>query len=211
MPRLLERRWYSPRVFEIFLERDTWEFHSGDSTLIVLPDRVTARPYSLSSSPEGPHLGFLIRLLPGGYVSSYLASCELGTELGTTPPIPQLDLGRPGDMIWIATGTGISPFLSALRYRPDQPPLALYYGVRYREDAVEVEYLKGVCNLHLFVSGETAPGWHSGRITPERIPVDPNARYAVCGHGSLARKLTDYLKRHGVRDSNIAAEVFFAS
>lgn len=209
MPQLLDRRWYSPRVFEVFMERDTWSFRSGDSTLLVLPDRITARPYSLSSAPNESVLSVLIRRIDGGLLSNFLAECPPGIELGTSPPIPQLDLSRPEDMIWVATGTGISPFLSALRHRPDHPPRALYYGVRFAEDAADLPLLRQVCNLQLFVSGESIPGAHWGRIRPEMVPVVTDARYALCGHGTLAREIKNFLKSRGISDSSIATEVFF--
>lgn len=211
MPRLLERRWYGPRIFEIYLERDTWNFKPGDATLLVLPDRITSRPYSISTHPTDKRLGFLIRLLPEGTVSAFLAHCPIGTEIGTSPPFGQLDLSNPGDMVWIASGTGISPFLSALRGPTDNPPLRLLYGVRFLEDAAELPLLRRASPLSLFVSGEKTPNNIYGRIPADSklIPVNTRYRYAVCGHGALAQSITERLTAAGISRESIQQEVFF--
>lgn len=209
MPRLLERRWYGPRVFEIRLERDGWSFRPGDATLLVLPDRITARPYSLSGPPMASDLRVLVRRVPGGGVSEFLADCPLGTELGTTPPIPQLDLTQPEEMVWVATGTGISPFLSALRQDPKRPPRFLLYGVRFAEDVVERELLEGTGALRLHVSQGRLEGAFERRIRPDDVPVDSRLRYAICGHGELARNVLAYLRARGVPSERVQCEVFF--
>jgi ferredoxin-NADP reductase len=209
MPKLIDRQWYGQRVFEITLERDTWNFQCGDATLLVLPDHITARPYSISSSPTAEYLSFLVRWMPSGTVSHFLATCALGTNLETSPPIPQLDLNNPETMVWIATGTGISPFLSALRYNPKVYPVQLLYGIRYFEDLANQRELTTCPSLRLFVSQENVEGTCNRRIKPEDIVIDPRLRYAICGHGLFAQQATTYLLSKGIPQANVQCEVFF--
>ncbi len=176
-----------------------------------MPDRITSRPYSISTHPCENRLGFLISALPSGTVSTFLANCPIGTEIGTSPPFGQLNLIPATGMIWVATGTGISPFLSHLRGQNTEPPERLLYGVRYSEEVLALKLLRARSPLELFISGEEAAGAHYGRILADHsfIPADTKKRYAVCGHGALAQALTARLVAEGVPKRSIQKEIFF--
>lgn len=208
MSRVLERRWFGKGIFELILTREDWRFRPGDATLLVMPDKVTARPYSLSGPMDADSLAVLIRRLPSGDMSSFLAECPPGTEIGTSPPIPQLNLSQSSNMIWIATGTGISPFLSALR-SGFAPPRLLLFGARTLDEAPGWDLIRDRCEVRLFLSGERRQGFPNRRIQPQDVPILPGLRYAMCGHGSLAQELREYLMRNGVPMTHLQIEVFF--
>ena len=151
---------FSEDVFELVLDRGGVEFQPGDCFTIYNPDGVS-RPFSASSGHRDPDLRFVIRCMPGGAVSAWLATRRVGEEIELSPPFGWFRPGcgeEPGEpTVLIATGTGIAPFLSALRSYPDLEPAICLYGVRSLADAVAVDYLRRRCSLRLCISREEVP------------------------------------------------------
>ena len=112
---LLQRRWLSKNAFEIELSRPpSFTFKAGQTVLLI--HRSIKRHYSLLSSPEDPNLTLCVHHLPEGQLSSVLAGAEIGFQLKLTGPHGyftfQPSSRRP---VFIATGTGIAPFVSFAR------------------------------------------------------------------------------------------------
>lgn len=75
------------------------------------------REYSIISSPaDNNHLSFCIRLIKGGKLSILMSLMPVGTSVSYFGPIGYF-LYRPSDRpaVFVATGTGISPFVSMVR------------------------------------------------------------------------------------------------
>ncbi len=203
-------------VFELFVERDGLSYQAGDCALLIHSDGITSRPYSFSSHPDQEHLSFLFRRLENGF-SSWLAHRKPGDEVGVGTPFalfkPQ---GGPRE-VWIATGTGIAPFVSLLRASRPSVPRELWYGVRRPQEAALREELrlqegKG---LRLWFSrpdrGSNSPQQPTGRLTEhlDQLPLDEDLEYYLCGNGSMIRQTTEYLKRQGVSPSRLHGEAFY--
>ncbi len=145
-----EVNFLSEDIFELVLERDRVEFQPGDCLAISNSDGVS-RPYSVSSGSREPHLQFVIRRMPGGAVSEWLAVRAPGDEIEISEPFGWFRPGRSGEpgspSVLVATGTGIAPFLSVLRSCPDLEPALCLYGVRCLADAVGLDYLRERCPL----------------------------------------------------------------
>jgi ferredoxin-NADP reductase len=82
---------------------------------LIVDDRPLLRPYSTSSAPDSPtELEFLIRLVPDGMFTPQLWALRIGDRLRIGRP-KGLFMLRPADTrthLFIATGTGLAPFLS---------------------------------------------------------------------------------------------------
>jgi ferredoxin--NADP+ reductase len=204
----------SDDVFELVLERGGVEFQPGDCFAIFNPDGVS-RPYSASSGNHERYLRFVVRRMPGGAVSEWLATRGPGDEVELSPPFGWFRPGHgsePGDpSVLIATGTGIAPFLSALRSFPDLEPAICLYGVRSLADAVGLDYLRDRCTFRLCVSREEAPPHHHGRVTDllGEIPREQRTNYYLCGLDAMVREVGQWLEQHGVHYTRIHREVFF--
>ena len=79
----------------------------------------TSRPFSISSRPGCGHLDLTIQRKPGGFVSGYiLDNLKVGDELRSTGPVghfyhePLID---GADLVFLAGGSGITPFMSIIR------------------------------------------------------------------------------------------------
>jgi len=201
-------------VFELVLERDGVEFEPGDCFAISNPGGAS-RPYSAASGSGEPHLRFIIRRMPGGAVSGWLAGRAPGDEVELSEPFGWFrpgNGGEPGDpSVLIATGTGIAPFLSALRSFPDLKPEACLYGVRSLADAAGLDYLRERAPVRLCVSREAAPPHHHGRVTDllGEIPCSEPANYYLCGLDAMIDEVSRWLQGRGVHFTRIHREVFF--
>lgn len=204
----------SKDVYELVLERDGMDFQPGDCFAISNPNGVS-RPYSASSGNKEPWLQFVIRRMPNGQVSQWLAGRSPGDEVEISQPFGWFRPGTNGASsdrcVLVATGTGIAPFLSALRSLPDLQPLVCLYGVRYLTDAVGLNYLRERCPLRLCVSREEAPPHHHGRVTDMlgEIPLAEHTNYYLCGLDAMIDEVSQWLEQHGVHFARIHREVFF--
>lgn len=206
-------RWYGPSIYELALDRGDVDFVPGDCVALFDAEGRESRPYSMASGTDEDVLRFVIRRMPKGKVSSYLCDCKPGMEVGASQPFGWFrPAGFPDSpSIFIATGTGISPFLAALRSEPGLRPLRILHGVRTREDAVEYEWLNDRCPVDLAVSREAAEGAHHGRVSDlyETLPVGPDHHYYLCGLDSMIDEATVFLESRDVPLQHIHRECFF--
>ena len=204
----------SDDVFELVLEREGVEFQPGNCFAISNSNGVS-RPYSVSSGVNEPNLRFVVRRMPGGAVSEWLARCVAGDRIELSSPFGWFRPGYGGEAgdrsVLIATGTGIAPFLSALRSFPDLMPEVCLYGVRTSADAARLDYLRGRCPFRLCVSREESPPHHRGRVTDllGELPLRPRTNYYLCGLDAMIDEVSGWLQRRGVHFTRIHREVFF--
>ena len=130
----------------------------------------TSRPLSIASAPGQDRMDLTVREKPGGFVSPYLLSkVKVGQVFETSGPAggfyhePLID-GK--DLVFIAGGSGITPFMSILR-RMDRTgwPLniTLLYGCRTPRDVIfgkELDKLSKNFSYTLVVS--EPPGKYKG-------------------------------------------------
>jgi ferredoxin-NADP reductase len=207
-------RRHGPAVFELQLHREGIPFVPGDCLALYAEDGRVSRPYSIASGTDEDILRFVIRRMPGGTVSEYLSDRKPGDVVRVSPPFGWFHPGAQANQrpfVFIATGTGVAPFLSHLRSRPAVPPSALLYGVRENHDAVDLEWLRGAAPLRLAVSREKVHGGHHGRVTDllDELPVNGDTDYYLCGLDAMIDDVTTWLEGHGVDIAHIHRECFF--
>jgi len=206
--------WHSEHVFELRLAGHDFPYVPGDCAALFSGDGQASRPYSFASAPHEPVLRFVIRRMPGGEVSPYLAERRPGDRVCISPPFGWFRPGQaipPSPFVFIATGTGIAPFLAYLGAYPDRPPAALLYGVRLQRDAVYADWIKARSPLRLAVSREDCSGAYRGRVTDllGDVPVDALHHYYLCGLDAMIDQTTNWLEARGVPTVHIHRECFF--
>ena len=112
---LLQRRWLTENAFEIELTRPpSFEFKPGQ-TIRFLHESLE-RYYSLLSTPDDSNLALCVCHLPQGNFSPLLANAEIGIQLNLTGPHGYFTFKSSSRKpVFIATGTGIAPFVSFAR------------------------------------------------------------------------------------------------
>jgi ferredoxin--NADP+ reductase len=205
---------YTDEIFELRLEKNYLKFEPGQCVAIYLDDEQTFREYSIASGTGDSYLGFLIKHLHGGVVTEFLQHRHPGDILKVSTPYGWFRPGRQhqnGQFIFIATGTGIAPFLSYIRSFPQNPPLQILYGVRYQQDLVGLQDLGEAGPLNLAVSREKAKGIHHGRVTNllPMLPLNADIHYYLCGLDTMVRDVTLWLQNNGIESHHIHREIFF--
>lgn len=129
---VLSRRWLSDITYEIVLTRPpSFEFEPGQRILLI--QGAIERDYSLISNPSDPNLGLCIRRVTEGVLSDLLAVTDVGSRLSFTGPHGYFTF-RPSrrPAVFVATGTGVAPFVSMVR--SGVTGFTLLHGVRRPSD-----------------------------------------------------------------------------
>ena len=119
-------------------------FLPGQYVSIQVPGTTHQRAYSFSSAPGAP-AEFLVRNIPGGQMTGFLAAAQPGDAVTYTGPVGSFylrDVRRP--VLMLAGGTGLAPFLSMLEHLAatgTPQPVHLVYGVTHDHDLVLVDQL----------------------------------------------------------------------
>jgi ferredoxin-NADP reductase len=104
--------------------------------------KIFSKSYSISSIPS--HKGFIetiIKRVPNGFASNYLCDLKEGDEVEISGPYGTFVLKEPliNDIVFVATGTGLAPFMSMLYdlfERKFDKNITLIFGVRTVDDII---------------------------------------------------------------------------
>jgi len=112
----------------------------------------TQRAYSFSSNPnDKKHLEFLIRLVPGGIVTSYVHQhLKEGDTINVVAPVGDFEVRKTGaQMICVAGGSGMAPFKSIFNHMVDtgeinEREVWYFFGARTTKDLFYLDWLNGL-------------------------------------------------------------------
>ena len=211
----------SDDIFELFVVNDNVDYKVGNCIAICGPDGKTTRPYSFASAPNQKFLSFLIKKVPNGYVSSYLCSLKQGDTVQVSNPYGWFTPGLHPKSIFVATGTGVAPFLSSLRGKL-APPIAFYIGMKHYADIEQYsEFIKNKCDLTTICASQDSDKHHpnilEGRIDEpfkedfEAASDQKDCHYYLCGLDAMIEDISFYLLGKDVPAENIHHECFFNS
>lgn len=113
--KLIGREWLSEKTFELHLKRPpSFRFEPGQR--IQLLHEGMERDYSLASAPGDDAIALCIRRAENGQLSPLLSTLGKGSTLHFTGPHGYfIYRSSSRQAIFIASGTGISPFISMVR------------------------------------------------------------------------------------------------
>jgi len=159
----------------------------------------TSRPYSIASSPaQTGYYEITVRRVDEGFVSNYLLDeLKLGDRLRSSSPSGNFHynpLFHGDKLVFIAGGSGITPFMSMIRELADKNlgrRLHLFYGSRIEDDVIYREEIDRISSAHRnftwdLVVSEPAPSFRGikGFINAGVIKgmLDgPDWTFFVCG------------------------------
>lgn len=200
-------------LFELQLERGTVAYEPG-ACVALFNGGEESRPFSIAAGTEETLLRFLIRRVPNGQVSNWLACRKPGDRVRASAPFGWFRPGRSVEgerCVFIATGTGIAPFLSYLRSNPERLPELCLYGLRQQSDAFNLNELQDTGTLRLALSQEETNDHFHGRITGllEQLPLATDIHYYLCGLDTMINETSHWLEAHGIAYPQIHREIFF--
>jgi benzoate/toluate 1,2-dioxygenase reductase subunit len=113
--RLLARRWLTPDILELRLSRpDGFAFLPGQFLRFWM-EGVT-RDYTLVSAPDDATMDFCIAMVWGGRFSRALREAAVGDAFSVSGPYGHFIFqGGANPPVFVATGTGVAPFVAFCR------------------------------------------------------------------------------------------------
>lgn len=159
----------------------------------------------------------------GGTVSSYLLDkITPGMVLQTSMPagnfvLPQ-PLRRDVPLIFIATGSGITPLYGMLRFlarlpADQRPPARLYYAYRTPAEGIYTRELIALDPQRQWLQQYHYLSSNGHRLSGEGVVAHvgaaaPYAHWYICGSAGLKRSVETLLRHHGVPSEQIHVELF---
>jgi ferredoxin-NADP reductase len=213
------------RLIRLDLEAQPFVFQAGQAALIGTHGQTERRPYSIASSPEDAvrhhRLEFLVKVDAMGTIGPHLAAVAPGSRIDFEGPSGAFTLGpvTAPAYLFVAGGTGISPLRAMVRHlisADTGAALSVVYSARTPEELAfrdELERLarRGLIQLHLTITGQTAPAWDGvrGRIARETLaralPSKETVCY-LCGPPAMVEDVPPLLRQLGVPSSQVRTE-----
>ena len=211
---LMARSWISEDTFEIRFSRPAlFQFVPGQRVRFIQGN--VERDYTPTSSPEEDGIDFLVRSVKGGAFSSVLASAREGEPFRFSGPHGYFRFYPSERMpVFIATGTGIAPFVSMAK--TGTRDFILLHGVRRSMDLYYEPLLRKAARLYVPCLStlrdlrEAVPGAFAGRVTEYVADQMTSGAYDfyLCGKGDMIRDLI-LLVDQKFPDSLVYTETFY--
>ncbi len=184
------------------------------------------RAFSMASSPDERHrIELYIGLVEKGVVSTFIHEyLKEGDELIMRGPFGDFYYRESDrDILMIATGTGLAPIMSILRFMHKekiQRKTTLFFGTRLEGDLYCVEELKNLEKELLEFSfiptlsrEADSTSWEGerGRVTAlieQRIPDGADLDIYICGNPEMVDSCLEILKVKGVPEDQIFFDKF---
>lgn len=179
---------------------------------VKVPGLREPHPFTIASSPDEQCLRFVIRDL-GDWTHRLLTSLSLNDRVvveggyGRLSPVPLTPVDQ---VVWIAGGVGITPFLgTAIADIPAGAPTPhLFYCVPTRLNAPALATLEqaahdGRIHLHVHASDER------NRLQADQVLLAigagdlKNAHIVMCGPDSLVKSMRSGLRKYGARHMHV--------
>lgn len=208
-------------------DTDTFKFLSGQYADIHF-NKFFLRPYSISSTPQdaitNKIVEFTIELVKNGAGSEEIKKLKVGDKIKISGPygtmiIDDRTIDEP--YIFIATGTGIAPFMSIIEdmlINNSRSPITLIFGVANESDVFYLEELKQVSlrfpsfKYQVMFSKPTGQGMQfKGRVTDYLKNINltnPNTRIYICGIAAMIDDSVQIIKDKGLTSRYIYYEKF---
>ncbi len=189
-----------------------FDFTPGQVISIKLTEDMPGRLYSIASSSSSEFIDILFKVRPEGLLSPQLANLKSGEKMYVSTPMGNF-IDQQTDAVWIASGTGIAPYLSMIR-SGTKGTKTLIYGASYRNHFYNDKELQNSNIIDNYVrccSREQHNDCFYGRITAyiDQIKDLPNRKYYLCGNPDMVVEVRDKLIKRGIAFNDILAEIYF--
>jgi ferredoxin/flavodoxin---NADP+ reductase len=199
-------------TFVLRFDRDNIQFVAGQHVIVGMEGSLNQREYSIYSSEHDNFLEILVKEIEEGTVSKQLRNCNPGDMLEVNGPFGYFKL-ETKDMysikhMFIATGTGISPFHSFVKSYPGID-YTILHGISTLNDAYERNDYDP--KRYFPCVSKERTGSFNGRVTdflPD-FPDKPDTLYYLCGSSSMIYDVKTLLAHRGVTRDRILMEVYF--
>jgi len=205
-------RFLTESTFVLRFDRGHMQFRAGQHIIVGLKGELNQREYSVYSGEQDDYLEIMVREVIDGNVSLQLKQSSPGQLLQVNGPFGSFGLETfnmfSRKLVFISSGTGISPFHSFVRSYPGIN-YTLIHGVRYKSEAYESNDYDP--HRYILCTSKENSGGHNGRVTSflPGYPLDRDSLFYLCGNNNMIYEVSHILRDKGIRDENIFSEVYF--
>jgi ferredoxin-NADP reductase len=211
---LLHRRWLSKNAFEIELSRPPELNFKAGQTICFIHDSME-RYYSLVSTPNDPSLVVCVYHVARGKFSPVLADARIGSPFQVRGPHGYFTFSRSErPPVFIATGTGVAPFVCFARSGVTDYTLLhqavsadeLYYRSYFQK--ITARYFP--CLMEAPIKASTLSNFFGGKISEcirKNLPPGSYDFY-LCGEREMIQDVTR-LVDEVYPESRVYTEVFY--
>ena len=170
---LEDRRWLAPGILEFRLRRpEGFAFIPGQFLRFMMDGY--QREYTMLSCPEAQTIDFCIAVAAGGRFSTEIQQARIGSRFQVSGPLGHFVYQGAGNpAVFVATGTGVAPFVAFCRSGVARA--LLLHGVHHADGLIYRNLLVAAVKPYIVCIGR-----------PVTIPED--------GIEVYAGRVTDYLK-----------------
>lgn len=205
------------QITEIILKPVTsaLSFEPGQFVFAVFGNREVGpeeHPFSISSAPGEPNIRLSIK--KSGDFTSTLPKLKKGDVVKLYGPYGQFGknaLATQKDVIMIAGGIGITPFLSIVNYINDKninKNYNLIYSYKDETDSSYKEELAAVAGKSLTTHNSQRNGHLTAQTIADKVGGITEKLILLCGPKGMMKALTEQFLALGVKQQNIIYEDF---
>lgn len=186
--------WLTPDTVEVRLTRPSGFDYLPGQKISFFHDSVQ-RDYTLLGPPDEPELALCVRHIPQGRFSPLLAMAEPGDRFHVSRPFGFFTF-KASDRtpVFVATGTGVAPFVAFVR--AGVRGFHLLHGVRSRQDLYYEAELANAAERYIpclseFSADDPPTDAFTGRVDrclTERLP-DGAYDFYLCGRNDMIREV----------------------
>ncbi len=209
--KILNKRNLTDHVFVLQFERKGMVFEPGQHILVARDEKDEMREYSIYSGINDPYLEIIVREVEDGVVSKQLKRLEPGESILVESPAGFFRIekeNRHRKFLFVATGTGISPFRCFVRSYPGLD-YTILHGIRYPNERYEFhEYEEG---RYIACLSKSKNGNFHGRVTDflNQFPPEKGTLVYLCGNSNMIIDARKILIEQGIPHEDIFTEVYF--
>lgn len=228
----IQRQTHDAKTLRFLVPRDCrFSFRPGQFLTFKwnIDGRILARCYSICSSPlQTGYIEITPKQTANGCVSVFLnQKASIGLTVEASTPAGQFcfDEMEHRRIVLIGGGSGITPFMSMLRYIDDQclpTEVTLLYFARTHKDLIfytELKLLQSrLPNFHMLtVLSQPDPGWLglTGHLTRDLIEINveeiSSSTFFLCGPPAMMKSTREVLEAMNVSPTRIKQESFGAA
>ncbi len=203
--KIIQKTELSPKTYLIKLEmEESLDYKPGQFFVLQLGPKIF-RSYSIVDL-EDKLLTLLIDAKVGGPGSQFFEQAQPGHELRQLGNASGVFRIQPTNKqkIFIATGTGLAPFVPMIKAAVQLAPSRLYFGCRTKDANFAPQFLSNHPNLTIFPcisrEKELPPQFFQGYVTDAVLELEKdftNSEFYICGNPKMINDMQKILEEKG--------------
>ena len=181
------------------------------------------KPFSIANKPKGVNdfIEFCVKIIPGGLASEFIKKLKIGEDVELFGPAGRFVINSyEKDLIFIASGVGIAPFMSMipdLLHNGFQKRIILLKSARTEEDSLYDKELDALTKMHsnfefynIFSNPKDKElDWgYLQDFLEEYVPEDFKGNFFLCGLEQMIIDVKAQLSAMNFKEEQIFTEKF---